>query len=494
MVFSCSKSLAVFVLICLYFPSDLSAFSNREATQHTLGPVYDYRASYRVDYSSLHVAGPLFKYERKRDESDLALRPLFYRSVATDRDAGLTDLVFPVFQYKRDENIRSYSLLRLINFEAGRHQAAENREFTFFPLVLYRQRDDQPTTRALFPFWGHIYHRFGRDEIRFTLWPLHIDTRRGQTRVSNYLWPFFATVSGESPDESGIKVWPLFGRSEFPGVYRKFFLLWPFWFDYDERLNTDAPVSKRYLFPFYLYRESADSSRRTVLWPFFSYLDDRVKGYTEWNFPWPLWQRASGGFKHGWKFLPFASDMTRNDIRSRWYVWPLLKHEHHVYEDLTRRKIKFLFFVYRDLQEEYTEPERERYRRIFGWPLFGYEKNRRGVAHFYTLALIEPLAPDSDGVKRNWSPLWRLYQRKWDGHGNSTSSFLWNLYWSETRRDAAVRELFPLFYWRREPGYRGWTILKGLVGYEEGEQGRRLKLLYLPVKLSYPAGEEPRAD
>ncbi len=489
MKFVLCKLLPVLILSGFLLPAGLSAYSG-DTTQYTLGPIGEYRSSGSVDYTSLHLLGPIVKYESKADEYDVALRPLFYHSAATDREACLTDVLFPVFQYKRDENTRSFNIFRLINFETERGSDNNGSSFSIFPLVLYRKAESRPTSLSIFPFGGKLYDRFGRDEISYALWPLYITTLKRQTRVKNYLWPFFATISGDRPDEKGYKVWPLYGHAEKPGVYRKTFLLWPFWFNYDERMNTADPVSKRYFFPFYLYRESPNLSRRTVLWPFFSYLDDRVKGYTEWNYPWPFWQKAEGDFKHGWKFLPFASDMTRNDNRTRWFLWPLVKYENQRYDEMTRRKLKIFFFLYRDLKETYIEPERERYRRTLLWPLFGYQK-KKGVSHFYTLALIEPLAPDSEGVERNWSPLWRIYQKKWDDNGNSVTSLLWNLYWSEFRNDAAAWELFPLFSWRQEEDQKKWSFLKGLIGYESDAGGRRLKLFYIPWGIPLGNKEQP---
>jgi len=484
---SCSKSLLYFILAGLFWPA-LGLAASQDATQYTLAPLFEYRASRTVDYSSLHLLGPIVKYDSKADEYDVALRPLFYHSAATGRDAALTDVLFPVFQYKRDENIRSYSILRLINFDSTRSEEDTDSSFSVFPIIYYKKATGRPTSFSVLPIGGTMYDKFGRDEISYALWPLYISTKKNHTRVKNYLWPFFATISGDSPAEHGYKVWPLFGRAEYPGVYRKFFLLWPFWFNYDEDLNTDNPVNKRYFFPFYLSYESPLLSKRVMLWPFFSWEDNRGKGYREWNYPWPIWQKAEGEFKHGWKFLPFASDMTRNDVRARWFLWPLVKIENQHYENLDRRRFRILFFLYRDLKEMYIEPEQERYRRIFFWPLFGYEK-RKGVSHFYTLALLEPIAPDSEGLERSWSPLWRIYQKKWDEQGNSVTSFLWNLYWSEYRTDATAWELVPLFRWSKEEGVKKWSFLKGLLGYERDADGSRLKLFWMPWGIPLGAAE-----
>ena len=91
------NTLLFFILLVLILPS-VSMASIDDSTQHTSAPLYDYRFSPAVDYSSLHILRPIVKYESKADEYDVALRPLFYHSAATERDASLTDVLFPVFQ------------------------------------------------------------------------------------------------------------------------------------------------------------------------------------------------------------------------------------------------------------------------------------------------------------------------------------------------------------------------------------------------------------
>ena len=54
-----------------------------------------------------------------------------------------------------------------------------------------------------------VITRFGRDEIRFALFPLYGRTRKGGTQITNVLWPIFARIRGEH--ESGLKLWPLYG-------------------------------------------------------------------------------------------------------------------------------------------------------------------------------------------------------------------------------------------------------------------------------------------
>jgi len=65
------------LVLCFAAPSRAG-----DATVFSLWPVVDYRADEISNYRSLHLLGPLFKYEAKDDETEYALRPFFYH--ATD--------------------------------------------------------------------------------------------------------------------------------------------------------------------------------------------------------------------------------------------------------------------------------------------------------------------------------------------------------------------------------------------------------------------------
>jgi hypothetical protein len=151
-----------------------------------------------------------------------------------------------------------------------------------------------------------------------------------------------------------------------------------------------------------------------------------------------------------------------------------------------------LFFLYSDLIEQNKEEQVPPRRRRAFWPLFQYE-SAQGVHHFSTLALLEPFFHDNGGIQRNWAPLWRLYQARWDDRGNEISSLLWNLYWKERRGDDLAWELFPLVNYRREhQQVVELSLLKGLISLRRAETGRRLHLFYLPWGLPLGGGADPR--
>jgi hypothetical protein len=148
---------------------------------------------------------------------------------------------------------------------------------------------------------------------------------------------------------------------------------------------------------------------------------------------------------------------------------------------INRARDTLFFLLYTDIEETAKDGGEVRLHRRLLWPLFGYRQSN-GVSHFYTLALLEPLFPESDGIERNWSPLWRIYQAKWDQSGNRIDNLLWNLYWRERGPTGLAWEVFPLFFYFNEiEGKIEWSFLKGLLRYRSSpDQGKKLHLFYLP--------------
>ena len=380
-----------------------------DATLSTAWPLYDYRASEQADYSSLHLLGPLIKYETKGPETEYTLRPLFYRAV-DDEGNSETDVLYPLFSYKKDGTYNRFQFLRLIDFDFGENgtddkttDSNRNKRYYLFPFLFYGE-EEQGTYMAFFPFGGKLYNWFGRDRISFTLFPLYSRTERGTRRVDNVLWPFFAKISGEN--ESGYKFWPIYGQSSKEGVYRKKFFLWPIFFSESRKLDSDNPEEVRAAWPFYVSRESPEKSFNAVLWPFFYKLEDRVKGYEQWNFPWPLFRVTKGENYHGVKLLPLVADETMDVKRQRWYLWPIYKIEELDTDLLTRRRDRVLFFLYSDTRETKWETG-DSMRRINFWPFFGYH-SKNGVSLFHALSLIEPFFLGNESIERPWAPLWRV--------------------------------------------------------------------------------------
>lgn len=471
-----------YLILCLLFLLPCSAAAAApDGRVMSLWPVADFRASDAADYSSLHLFGPLFKYEIKGAETEMALRPLFYHA-KDDEGVSQTEVLYPLFGHKQEKDSSSFHLFHLLQADFGERESGSRNLAQLFPFLFYGEDPEHGRYAAFFPIYGTLYNRFGKDRINFTLFPLYSRTETGTTRVDNLLWPFLAKISGE--DETGLKFWPVYGHSAKKGVYRKTFFLWPFFFSESLALDSGNPVEKQAFWPLYVSIESPKFSQRTVLWPFFSQTINREKDYESLNLPWPLVRITRGERYHGLRLLPFYADETMDVKRQRWYLWPVYKIEEMHSELIDSRRDRLLFFLYSDTRVRKIETD-ESLRRVALWPLFGY-RQADGVSHLHILALAEPFFPGNESIERLWSPLWRLYQQKWDQQGNRVVSLLWHLFWSERQGERLAWELFPLIEYRRESSEsRDVEILKGLIRYQSEAGARSVRLLYLPWEISW---------
>jgi len=456
----------------------------------TLWPLVDYRVSEIEGYTSLNILGPIINIDRMGPERELALRPLYSRRWLDPGDYVSSEFLYPVASKKKTSDQSLFQGLRLLNWDFPAHEEEEE-EFQLFPFIFSGTDEERGRYFAFFPIGGKIYNLFGRDEIRFTLFPLYSVTQKKDTTITNVLWPFFASIRGEN--ERGIKFWPLYGSSRKKGVYDKKMFLWPIFFRYDLGLDTANPLQRRTVFPFYLSDESPHYSSRIYLWPFFRHIEDRQKDYELWEFPWPIFRIARGSYREATTFLPFYANERIGNEKKRWYLWPLYKIEERQVEGYERRRSRVLFFLYSNMEEKLYIQGAQPKKRVALWPLFTYERID-GVSRFYTLSLLEPILPEQDGIRRNWAPLWWIYQKQWKGP-DLVESFLWNLYWRQKRGDDLAWELFPLLsYSSQEIKGKDFRFIKGLLRYRSGPQGKTLNLLYLPWGIHWDKPESEIAE
>ena len=462
-----SLILLFLLLLCTASPA------TSDDTVFTLWPVIDYRSSERVDYSSLHLLGPLIKFEKKESEVEWGLRPLWYHAELPDQGVTLNEVLFPLYQRTHSPESTKSSLFSLFRSESS----PDERSFSLYPLIFYRTSETRGDELAFFPIAGHLENRLGRRKIDFALFPLYSRTvRYAGTRTHNVLWPVFSVKSG--PDnESGWGVWPLYGQGSQDRHYRERFFLWPFFIFRDEFRDGEFVAASRTFFPFFIYRSAPDQVETTVLWPFFVYREDGRDGYREWDVPWPLVRLSRGEGKHTNRFFPFYSDETFRQVRTRWYVWPLYKHEQKWTPDYNLTRHRVLFFLANNLRQSDPETGEIDRRHVSVWPLMTFIQHGQ-VRELRILSILDPIFPERPPLERNWEPLWRLYVRRWDPYGNAATSVLWNLYWQETRGDDVARELFPLFDYRREGANINLGFLKGLFRYKRVDGETRLSFFF----------------
>jgi hypothetical protein len=482
------KAFITVFLLVVFATAPLSAAEGKadEGTIFTLWPLVDYRESPKEGFSNLSLLGPLIKIQHRGDDRDIAVRPLFYETENQRNGTVASDYLYPLASSETSPDTTKIQFLELFQKNIYRKDEGESKEkgTMFFPFYISGTSKKYGPYTSVFPLYGDIYERFWRDEYHYVLFPLYGSTVKGGTTTRNYLYPVFSLTRGEK--ESGYQVWPLYGESAKEGVYSRRFVLWPLFMQEKSGLDTDNPTSKLQLLPFYAATNSPKSTARYYLWPFFGHRTEADGNQEERDYFWPFWRTIRGERRTLDSYLPFYSRDERKESRQTWVMWPLYRHDELDSTTFRRERDRVLFFLYTDDRQSWPQAGGEK-RRTAVWPLFVYNRDTRGVSSLAFPAPVEPVL-DREGIERNWAPLWRLYQQKWNDSGDSAVSFLWNLYWHERRGNALAYEFFPLLSYRSEQKLTDLRIFKGLVRFQESDGRKGLTFFWLP--LGFHWGEE----
>jgi hypothetical protein len=441
------------------------------------GPLFD-RFSLTLDPGwRTEAVGPFYYQQQADSERLLAVPPLFFDARDTSVDSEQFSIAYPLLTYNRYGAEYRWQLFQLLSLAGGQDQNETGMtRFTLFPLY-FQQRSPDPEQNytALFPLYGHLKDRLFRDDIRFILFPFYGQSRKRDVVTDNYVYPIFHLRRGEALH--GWQFWPLaghehkdmttrtngFGDTEVIGGHDKQFVLWPLSFDEATGIGTDNPQKLHAVFPAYSVLRSPKRDATTVLWPFFTSIDDREKKYHEWEGPWPFVIMTRGEGKTTTRVWPFFSRAHDASLESDFYLWPAYKYNRLHVDGLERERTRIFFFLYSDVAEQNTQTGTARHRTDF-WPLFSHRRDYSGNTRLQILALVEPFFPNNSGIQRNYSPLWSVWRSENNPKtGAASQSLLWNLY----RRDTTATA-------------RKGSLLFGLFQYQSDSESKRMRIFYIP--------------
>jgi hypothetical protein len=462
----------------------IAPYISLRADPLSAGPLFDeFKLTLSPGYRT-EILGPLFYSQTAGSQTIWAIPPLF--SDTKDSAIGLRewDFLYPLMTYDRYGSQYRWQFLQLLSFAGGASQTSDvKKRFTLFP-IYFQQRASNPAENytALLPFYGHIQGRLFRDEISFIMFPFYVQSRKRDIVTDNYLFPIVHVRHGLGLE--GWQVWPFVGSEHkdvttrtngfgdvqtVPG-HDHVFVLWPIFFNDHSGLGTDNPDWMQAALPFYSFERSPQRDATTVIWPFFSHIDDRQKKYREWDAPWPLIEFARGEGKTTDRVWPFFSQSHNETLVDNFYLWPIYKYTRAHSDPLDRERTRILFFLYSDIHEKNTETKEVR-TSSYLWPLFTHRKDPKGRTRLQLIAPLEPFVQGSHKIERDWSPLWSVWRAEEDPITKASSqSLLWNLY----RNDA-------------DPGHKKVSILFGLFQYQSGPESKRVRLFYIPLSSSRAA-------
>ena len=452
------------------------------------GPIFDEFALTLDAGRRTEALGPFFYQQWKDSEKNWAIPPLLSRATDPATESMEFNLLYPLLTYERFGMEYRWQLGQLLSFSGGQNQnEIPAKRFTIFPLYFQQRSPDANLNyTALFPFYGHLKARLFRDDIFVFLFPLYSETRKRDVVTDNYLYPFFHLRHGDGL--RGWQCWPLagnehkdvtartngFGETEIIGGHDRFSALWPVYFHQNNGLGTDNPEKFRAVLPLYAFSRSPQRDASTVVWPFFTWIDDRAKKYHEWEGPWPFIVVARGDGKTTTRVFPFFSRAHSDTRESDFYAWPGYQYKRLHSEALDRKRTSILFYLFVNVNEKNTETGAER-QRVDLWPLFAWRRDFNGNQRLQILALVESAAPNNRGIERNWSPLWSLWRSENNPRAGATSqSLLWNLY----RRDMT-------------PVSKKCSLLFGFFQYQSDSEMKRIRLFYIPVLKWHAPADRP---
>jgi len=362
-------------------------------------------------------------------------------------------------------------------------EANKPRALTVFPFVYHEKTKKYGSDWAVFPLFGILHNRFGRDRIRFALWPVYTCVRKGERTTHSVLWPFFAYST--MADGRGWKVWPLYGRRYAGDRFEKRFVLWPLHIRVDAHLPQGGRYQARMYWPFYGWEKSALADSRTWCWPFVSRVENRQASTRTWHAFWPLvgWSR---GKDESWtKCLPFYRKQVDRRRGTSQLVAPyplfwLDKLERGEYRKTSSRLVPLFWHI----REHWSATGRcSSFTQV--WPLFRRERRQNGpqgsvVESRLTALSLWPFR-DISNVDRPCGPfLLQVFEHRLDRDGTRTTHLFWRLFRRRQRQDYHFLEVWPLLAFGRSSTCSRFAVLKGLFEVQDNPRGRYLRVLFSP--------------
>ena len=495
------------------------------APREGAGPVWEWDElpAGHLRYRALH---PFIAGKSKPGRRVFVFRPFFSHE---DEGPGSTRWKFralwPLLLVQRTDKahrVRVFPFVwerKRVNQHLGRQE--EDKDFWILPFLLTGSDTNEGKYFALWPAGGMVKGIFGKQYIRFVLWPLWVEGHDKHYHSWNVPWPIFGVWKGKH--QRGWRLWPLFGTNQRDGKFKRVFFLWPLGHYWRTGLDTDAPGLVFAIMPFYGKIENKHLRYVTVLWPFFARKHNKQMGFVEWHYPWPIFSRTTGKGIRGLKVFPFYEHRFAPNNSMRSFGWKL-------YERRTttspskKTTTKSSLYIFKHIRDEWVEVKRggktvrmappadlrsarlaaeragrnpdiagrkerpatggERKSRVSSllWPLYRYRRSSRGEKYF---TVLEPWWWRSSEIwDRHYGPFFTLYRYERFADGSVRERALFNLYeHSRSPLDRRVRFSPLVDYWRRgKPAeYRRFRILGGLYSYERRGKDKRVRILWIPI-------------
>ncbi len=410
---------------------------------------------------------PPFYLERTEQLSEGVTRssrhiwPIF----SVSKTAGTEEVrsLFPLFRDRIEPNSRQTWLLPFYHRISYIHSdGSEDIDGFFLPFFFWGLDPKEGNYFAFAPVGGTIKGILGKDRIDFALFPLWARLQ-DRDQISTY-WLFPLVEIEEGPLRRGFRFFPFYSRSQgftIDGEPREqsSYILWPFWHQTQDRLDTDNPVFSWWLWPFYGEIESSNRISRTIFYPLWTEDHDSRTETSSWSlFPWTVGMRQ--GQWNRLQFYPIWGIHDRPGLKTGFFLWPLWQWEDQEAAGRTR-EVRSLFPFWRSIVDD--DPERGLQSETLLWPLARWKTDATGQVTGSALAILP--FDDQDGISWSHSRAWQLF--RWRHQEERWGlELLWGLLTAESGADQG-----------------GFSILGGLLSRQRDSRmaDTRWRLLYISL-------------
>ncbi len=388
-------------------------------------PFVYYNEDEKEGTKTVSILTPLAYYHRSKEgKSEFSIRPLFSIVKDTSADSTVIDILYPLMKFKKNGQDKKFMLVPLIKEQTDDIYPNKTRTSSdYFPLY-WGTSEEGESYGGLFPLYGTVKHRFGKDEIMFLLWPVYSRTKEDGFVSHSVLWPVFKKTTGANG--WGMRVFPLWGHEEETGVNYKTFYLFPLVTFRGRYLNTDSPMTDTLFIPFYAHRQTPHSWSTSYLWPLFSVSYDKDTNYRRIDMPWPFVAIARSDTLSLTQFAPFYRKRvtTQNDSvdESRYFFYPIYTEGHFTSPKMNEDSHRFML-IDKYIETKYADGSQELW--IYLFPAYDRRMLKSGEE---STALLYPLPLYDDGFKRNWLPLFEVYRKDTTAEGDTVTKILHHLY------------------------------------------------------------------
>lgn len=435
----------------------------------------------------LRALGPFYeRVEEPGSGSLLAVRP-FYASERSEKSGWHhRDYLWPVARSGRLGNDLSWRILLTYghNFDVT---DSEGRYRLWILPFYFQGRDIKGRSYfAVFPLGGTISEILNQDRVQFALFPLWARTTTGKIRSWHVFWPLFSRTEGPGVDR--LRIVPFYGHNHKRDQYQKRFVMWPFWTDV-QYTHPRSAGSGYMIFPLWAKISLSDQTTWMAFPPILRWT--RSQQMTRFHL-WPFIQYRTGVEKR-FEIWPLYGRTVRHGIDSSYVLWPLGRHERLDLGDRVLTRYALYPFLQTRSVRFRSEPGIPKERNVLVWPLASY--HRSGADRRFRMLELWPVQATRE-VERSWAPLWTLLEYRARGDHRRTE-LLWGFFRTQARGTEFRRtSLFPLFGWERDESngqqIRNWSILKGLLARDRSNSGVTYRILYgIRWRIRGGEGEEP---